>query len=370
MKRVMLSVLGLSPQVLTEALYALNQENRMVNEIHVITTRTGKDLIHSRLLASGEGAYFKFLEEYDIPKSLVSFDPSNIHVLKDNSQYELDDIVSPEHNEILIEKCMNLTWELTSNDSQAVYFMIAGGRKTMSACLALAAQFYGRPQDRIFHVLVSPEFENSRDFFYPPKKPRLVATIDKTGARCFRDSKDAKIWLISMPFVSVRDKLRSEDLEKPADPDSLMASLIRDNPPGLEIDLSEGFLTYKLRRLDLKPTELALLTFFAWIRKKCGCNKEECANCFLSINEITTPDNQKKIAQFYSQIRPYTSMDSKHGITKLDGDNFASYRTKLNNAIKKHFGAYGDPLTINSLGPKLEKRYGIFLDPKNITIKR
>ncbi|RKX57645.1 MAG: TIGR02584 family CRISPR-associated protein, partial [Thermodesulfobacteriota bacterium] len=42
---------------------------------------------------------------------------------------------------------------LTASKDTAVYFLIAGGRKTMSACLAVAAQFYGRPQDRVYHVL-------------------------------------------------------------------------------------------------------------------------------------------------------------------------------------------------------------------------
>jgi len=294
MKRIMLAVLGLSPQVLTEALYGLYLEGRLVDEIHVITTKIGRDLIHSGLLASGEGAFFQFLEDYNIPKEKIKFPPKNIHVLK--RDFELDDIVTPEDNEILMAKCMELAWKFTSDSNQAVYFMIAGGRKTMSACLALAAQFYGRPCDRIYHVLVTPEFERSPDFYFPPKRPRLIHTIDASGKSCFRNSKDARVWLVSMPFVSVRDRLTQDDLMAPSDPERLMVSLIRDNPPGLVIDLSESSLTFKGKSAEIRPTDLALMAFFAWLRKKCGCASSNCQKCFISIDEITDNiTNQRQI---------------------------------------------------------------------------
>ena len=55
-KRILLAVCGLSPQVITEALYALITQGRGVDEVHVITTRQGRDAIHAQVLASGEGA--------------------------------------------------------------------------------------------------------------------------------------------------------------------------------------------------------------------------------------------------------------------------------------------------------------------------
>ena len=36
MKNILLAVVGLTPQVITEALYALHQEGRAVNAIHII----------------------------------------------------------------------------------------------------------------------------------------------------------------------------------------------------------------------------------------------------------------------------------------------------------------------------------------------
>ncbi len=374
MKRIMLSVLGLSPQVLTEALYALFMQGRLVDEIHVITTITGRDLVHSGLLASGEGAFFRFLDEYEIPVDRVHFPPGNIHVLRNEIGEELSDIVTPEDNEILIMKCMDMAWRLTNHPDQAVYFMIAGGRKTMSACLALAAQFYGRPNDRIYHVLVSPEFESCRDFYFPPRRHRLIATRDSLGKTCFRNTKDAKVWLVSMPFVSVRDRLSKEDLCMPKRPQILLSSMIKDSPAKLTIDLENSFIVYKGRQIDLPPLMTALLAFFAVKKKQCPCaGRDQCAQCFLGMDDIVENiENQRLIRDLYEKTRNkdvYSMTLTGGGITRLDASNFATYRSKLNSRLEKEFGCNAEAIKISSIGPKSAKRYGIDINPQWIELK-
>jgi len=379
-KNIMLTVLGLSPQVLTEGLYALFMEGKTINEIHVITTATGRDRIHAGLLASGQGQFFKFLEDYEIPEKLMSFPPENIHVLKDKNGLDLDDIVSPDDNEILLKRCMELAWQLTSNKEHSVYFMIAGGRKTMSACLALAAQFYGRPCDRIYHVLVSPEFESCREFYFPPREPRLIPTRDPKGTICYRDTKDAEIWLVQLPFVSVRERLMEQDLESPKPPEELLAALIRDNPPKLTIDLSTGKLIFRDREADIPAAQLALLVFFAILRKRCNCknrpgssDNESCNNCFISPEEFNNnPEYQEMIKKYYERIKkaghfgPY--LHSETGISKLDSYSFPSYRSKLNTNLVKYFGHHSRDIQIFSIGKKNDKRYGITLESEWIEI--
>jgi len=376
MKKVMLSVLGLSPQVLTEALYALFKEGRIVDEVHVITTSTGRDLVHAHLLASGQGEFFRFLDEYHIPRGRIRFVPENIHVLRDDSGQELDDIVTPEDNEVLVKTCMELAWKLTGDESQAVYFMIAGGRKTMSACLALAAQFYGRPDDRIYHVLISPEFEHCRDFFYPPVEKRLVATKDAKGKTVFRNSSDAEIWLVSMPFISVRDRLSQEDLNVPRNPETLLASLIRDNPPKLVIDMSESKIVFKGRQVDLPQTQLALFAFFAILRKECGCKKApgECPSCYLSWEDIEARDELRQtIAALYKKIKDRdiysVNLGEDGGIMKLDFSAFSSYRSKLNTKLKDELGPHAKEIEIRSIKVGDERRYGIALSPEWIEVE-
>ncbi len=68
MKRVILALVGLSPQVVTEAVYALACEGREVDEIELITTRSGRDEIMKHLLASDQGKLYQLCEEYNLKK--------------------------------------------------------------------------------------------------------------------------------------------------------------------------------------------------------------------------------------------------------------------------------------------------------------
>ena len=63
MKNILLAVTGLSPQVITETLFALHQSNQRVDAIHVITTRDGKETIFANILAGKSGQYYRYLEE-------------------------------------------------------------------------------------------------------------------------------------------------------------------------------------------------------------------------------------------------------------------------------------------------------------------
>ena len=156
MKNIVLAVTGLSPQVITETLFALHQNNQRVDAIHVITTRDGKEMIFANLIELKSGHYYRYLKEYWINPSSIDFGPQNIHVIADDHGIEIADITSEYDNERLLKKCLELSFHFTGQKDTSVFFSVAGGRKTMSSCLTLAAQLYGRPQDRLYHVLVSP----------------------------------------------------------------------------------------------------------------------------------------------------------------------------------------------------------------------
>ena len=228
MKNILLAVTGLSPQVITETLYALHQSSRHMDAIHVITTRDGKEKIFAELFSGGNGHYYKYLDEYDINSASIDFGHRNIHVITDEHGIELPDIVRESDNEQLLKKCMDLTFYFTKDPETAVFFSIAGGRKTMSSCLTLAAQMYARPQDRLYHVLVSPEFESSRNFFYPPKKSQAIELKDNQGQPFFKETGYAQVNLIHIPFVSVRNNLSGAMLREPKDPGTLALSLIKE----------------------------------------------------------------------------------------------------------------------------------------------
>jgi len=242
----------------------------------------------------------------------------------------------------------------------------------MSSCLTLAAQVYGRPQDRLYHVLVSPEFESSRDFYFPPKKPETIELKDKNGESFYKGTQYAQVNLISIPFISIRDRLSEDLLKEPSDPASLILSLIKEDEYRLTVNLLSGKVVYKTLELDLMPAKLALYAFFA-LRKK-NCTKDvdtcgTCTDCFLDIQAIYA--KQDEITDLYRKLagsRPLDEM-SDTGITSLSADNFNSYKGKIKSDLLRGFGPYAlKDLEISSIGTKPNTRYGIRMDKGRIEI--
>lgn len=372
MKNILLAVTGLSPQVITETLFALHQQNRTVDAIHIITTRQGKEKINAHLLSHKDGKYYQYLKEYDIDPATIDFDFQNVHTIKDPNGMEIDDIEGEEENEWLLKKCLDLTFSLTKDSNNTVFFSVAGGRKTMSSCLMLAAQLYGRSQDRVYHVLVSPEFESNREFYYPPRKPIPIELKDKNGQPYVKETRYARINLVPIPFVSMRDRLSANMLDEPKDPATLMLSLVREEPYRLTVDLAAGKLVYKHLELDLMPARLAIYAFF--VLQKKNCKKDittcrDCTECFLEMNDII--ERQQEITDFYRRIagtRELCEM-SDSGILGLTAENFNSYKAKIRKDLERGFGLYAlADLAIESVGRKPDTRYGIKMDKDRIRI--
>lgn len=366
MKRVLLTVCGLTPQVITETLFALHAQGRMVDAIRVITTRLGKEACHAHLLTGPDGRYFRFLDDYGIPADTIDFTSRHIHTVADDAGRELDDIASEEDNAFFLTACMEATFELTQDPGREIFFSIAGGRKTMGACLTVAAQFYGRPQDRLFHVLISPEFESNRDFYYPPPESVPVTLFDRKGQPYSKETRFAAVELVPLPFISVRDRISDRLLKKVESPAGLLLSMVREQRQVLQLDLPAGKLVWKGVELDMMPARLALYAFFILKKKDSTCARDSCGacrECFLDLPAIL--DAQEEIAELYRKIaqgRQGLEM-SDTGITQLSAENFNSYKSKIRRDLERAFGPYEMPrLEIASSGRRPGLRYGIPLE--------
>jgi CRISPR-associated protein (TIGR02584 family) len=372
MKNILIAATGLSPQVITETLFALHQNQKTVDAIHVITTQDGKEMIHATLLSGKKGRYNQYLKEYGINPSSIDFSYRNIHVICNEHDIEISDIASEADNERFLKRCLELTFAFTSRSDTAAFFSVAGGRKTMSSCLTLAAQIYGRPQDRLYHVLVSPEFESSRDFYYPPKKSKTIELRDYRGNPFFKETKYAAVNLIHIPFFSIRDQLPDNLLKKPIHPGTLMLSLIREETYSLKVNLISKKIIYKTIELDLMPARMALYAFFILQKKNCTKKVDTCGNCtecYLDIQSIY--EKQDKITDLYKKIigtQPLEEM-SETGITNLNAGNFNMYKGKIKKDILSRFGPYAlKDLKISPVGKRPNTRYGISMDRDKIEL--
>ncbi|MDY6822380.1 MAG: CRISPR-associated ring nuclease Csm6 [Thermodesulfobacteriota bacterium] len=373
MKHILLAVIGLSPQIITETLYALHQREQKVDAIHVITTTEGKKRIHAELLGNGDGMFHRYIKDYAVAPP-IDFAPPNIHTLTDPAGNEIADIITSEHNNDLLNKCLELAFRFTGNPETAIYFSIAGGRKTMSACLTLAAQLYGRPRDRLYHVLVSPEFESSPNFYYPPPDSTMVQLRNHRGEPYYKETRYADINLVEMPILSLRQMLPPDYLEKPEAPgDLILSAFSRQTQPDLIIDFAQRKIAYGRLELDLMPAHFALYAFFAGLKINCPDNKntcDDCRNCFLETRDILT--HQPPITAIYHQACPGASHRemSTTGITCLTTENFNAYKSKINRQIREKFGPHTAALLeITAIGRKPDKRHGLPIDRTRIATK-
>ena len=202
MEHKLIAVVGNTPQVMTETLWALRVQCSVpIDEVFVMTTTMGKATCQQRLL--DEGRFEKMLVDYDIdPKVKFDADHDHIRVFKDAEGNFLDDIRTSEENRLARDQLFRWIEDWAQKDHVALHCSLAGGRKSMGYLLGAAIQFFGRPQDRLYHVLVTPpEIETNRDFFFPPVREEQVLTPD--GQRI--STADVRIELAELPYVSVRD---------------------------------------------------------------------------------------------------------------------------------------------------------------------
>lgn len=176
-KRILLAVTGLSPQILTETLYALTVVQTpawIPDEIHLITSKEGAEHARLSLLDANAGQFHSFCRDYPIAEN-IHFPAENIHLIRNQDGQPLSDIRSPEDNARSADAIHALVRQFTADPATELHVSIAGGRKTMGFYLGYSLSLTARPQDKLSHVLVSDPFESLPDFYYPPATPPPAA---------------------------------------------------------------------------------------------------------------------------------------------------------------------------------------------------
>ena len=144
-RRILLCVSGLSPQIVTETLYALTVigEPRFVpTEIHLLTTAEGAEWARLTLLSDDPGWFQRLRLDYGLPA--IRFTLDTIHILRTAEGRLLSDIRSAADNEAIADAITSVVRELTADPGCAVHASIAGGRKTMGFYLGYALSLFGR----------------------------------------------------------------------------------------------------------------------------------------------------------------------------------------------------------------------------------
>ena len=202
MKTILLAVTGMSPQVITETLWAIHRNSTVEPwpaEIHIITTRLGA--LEALRGLKEDGHLTRLCGELDMPEP--AFHEGLVHIVPDSAGKQIDDARSREDHEALADFIMRKVAELAQDADVRIHASLAGGRKTMTYYFGYAMSLFGRPQDNLTHVLVSEGYEGLKDFYYPSRQQPPIT--NRLGTQL--NPADAEIVLADIPFVRLSETL-------------------------------------------------------------------------------------------------------------------------------------------------------------------
>lgn len=355
-RRVLLAVTGLSPQVVTETLYALAvaaPEPFIPTEVQLLTTAEGAERARLSLLHENTAWFHRLRADYALPDIL--FGPGQIHLLTDADGNPLADLRTPDDNTQAADAITERVRLLTADPDSALHVSIAGGRKTMGFYLGYALSLFGRPQDRLSHVLVSPPYESHPEFYYPTPDSRVIYTPPPHNRPY--DTRDARITLAEIPFVSLRhglpDALLAGQASFRATVDAARAALA---PPRLVLDPARRRIQAAGQLLQLPPAQFALLALFAH-RAQLGAPPLAAPS-----KEVADRDwSRLRLAELEQACGFHLPDSVEKALTKgVDEAYFSQHLSRLRKLLKQRLGPAAGPYRIEDGGTK-PKRYRLGL---------
>lgn len=365
-KRVLLLVTGMTPQIITETIYGLaispeaDRPRWVPNEVHVISTQHGLELIQERLFGK---AYFKQLcQDYDLPDIL--FDETHLHPIVSPTGEVLRDLRTPQDNEYAADTICQWIRQFTQDASTELHVSIAGGRKTMGFYAGYALSIYGRSQDSMSHVLVESHYETLPDFYYPTPESRDIYNQNKM---CF-DASKAKVWLAHIPFVRLRGFLpESSKLNNTRF--SEVVSLINLATQPINVTLQVQTRTISIGDLSctLPPREFA---FYYWFADSLLSEQPIIEAPPKDIDVKSTPDKHIfiKLAEdylsYYAKNR--TEFDDERVNTSLKSGLDRKFFDERNSIIRRKFTqCFGQDLANKIVIKSLVREKGSWKGKKN-----
>lgn len=370
---ILVAVVGLTPQVITETVYYLTQVHRppiTLAGIHVLTTQPGKAQLLTQLLAPQGGHFHAFCAEYDLEPTAIDFE---VHVLRDAADVPLEDIRMAADSIAVADQIAAVVRHLTGDPTTRLYCSLAGGRKTQSVLLGFALQLYGRPQDRLLHVLVDEEFQNHPAFFYPPKESRLLHTRDNRLV----DAHTARIDVAEIPFLRLREKLFT-----PAATTTHMgfAPAIIQAQQELDtlLDLPPLTINYMTRSLDIRatlvplsPLQFVLYAQLAQIRLQQA--HVQPGDGFVTLDELEALQDEllRHYASLYGTHAERVAALRQQWARGWPRDSIRSHFATINRKIQQAVPDKAQAVfyRVESEGPYGQTRYGLRLPPGKIELR-
>lgn len=341
-KHMLLAVVGTTPQVVSETLYGLMVQRKIqIDEIFVVTTTEGMEklMAYPRL----EDEIGRLCNHYKIKKPLFNVD-GNVILAKEES-VELHDIRSDRENRLIPNIVCDLVRNKAEDPHATLHCSLAGGRKTMSVAMAFALSLFGRKRDKLYHVLVTKEFEESKKYF--PETP----------------DEERQVVLSEVPYIRLREKLPLLK-EHPRATFSELAELAQEEIddlqaiPQLHFDKENCVVEIGEKRIKLQPFDFAFYLFIAKQKKPVPGGKR------------FSEKNWQELEKIYEDLHPYDGHRERIKKT-IEGKDREQRLTKSASNIRRIFRQeLGQHLArfyfIESVGGYGKLQYQISLDRRKM----
>ncbi|WP_370554984.1 CRISPR-associated ring nuclease Csm6 [Edwardsiella tarda] len=254
-QHVLLAVSGMTPQIITETLYGIYQQDptKLPQRIEVITTEIGHNILNNTFFGE-HSPLQKLIDDYQLPN--ITFRPEDIKVPCDDDGKPLYDVQSEREQEIITDYITQHVRKLSLDQNTVIHASLAGGRKTMGFAMGYAMSLFGRPHDCLSHVLVSESC--GKDFYYP------IPTADQ------KDS-SAQVILAKIPLVLMREEMPTSLIEN----DGLSytqtverinrANALNNDTAQVELDFSNMSIWCDGTEIQLKGSNFA---FYCWLAQE------------------------------------------------------------------------------------------------------
>jgi len=323
MKNILLAISGLTPQIVTETLFALSIQKKIsIDEIFVITTKRGKTVIEGKdknpttPKTSLKKEITNLCREFDI--KLPKFTIQRNVIVAEEESLELYDIRTDKENKLFPNKTAEVIKTLTDKSNTTIHASLSGGRKSMSAHLALILSLFARYQDKLYHIITDEKFEFKN--FYPKSKAEIQA-----------------LTIAEIPFVRLR-ALKNNSLGKMDSYIDIVEEAQKNlhfltDDAKLVINLANKTIFYKGEVIKLETTELAL--YYKFIEQKLSTDSG------LSIIELQSKEFAKDVKNFLTEkFNAYYDPEAdKNHWTNIGfkAERIRTIRSKINNKLKHLF---------------------------------
>lgn len=369
-RRILLAATGLSPQIVTETLYALAVEREpafVPTEVHIISTAEGAERVQLELLHPATGHFHRLCRDYGL--NAIRFDDECIHTIKGSNGLPLDDIQTDQHNRLAADAITEVVRKLSAGDDVALHVSIAGGRKTMGFYLGYALSLFGRAQDRLSHVLVSQPFESNTEFFFPPKIPTVLYTRDQKPIH----TPEARITLAEIPFVRLRHEVPKK-LQAGKATFSAVVGAAQENlgPPSLRINGLDKSVVCSGKQVKLPPQWLA---FYTWVAEQAkyqaggdGAVRADThsPSRFLELYDIIGQNKRSTIGTRFAWAT--NNQEPKPDQTAEWQKEFEQMVSRINSRLGDELGYLAQHYRIRGVRGDRLTVYGLTLEPEQIAL--